>query len=275
MNAVDRERSASNSETDEKVNCIKERLESKRKALLNSITEKRKLQKSLQLRKEQGKQVIDAVTELSRLGFSFTQIVAEAGVNSQFLQCVYEKAGRPAPTPSVLTPPNVGKEKEVYEGHDHERSAETKPVPSSQRQLTTRSGLAIDKKGRSMIKRRRTREQPQWLNNLVINLDSSEDEEQDDSTTGQIKSLPAAPLTKISSATKPAGIPININAEVGRITMRLKIEVSRLKQRIKSSQGFSLDKESTKALADKKAIMLKDIEELFEELCPVQAPHPS
>ncbi|CUS23032.1 LAQU0S08e00628g1_1 [Lachancea quebecensis] len=282
MNVDKRERSASDSETDGKINRIKERLESKRQALLNSISEKKELQKSLGLREEQDKQVLGAVVELSRLGFSFNQIVAEAGVDSSFLKRAYEKGGRSAPNPPRLTLSSTGKAKEIYGGENYNRNPEAKANRNLQHQPTTRGGISIQNKGRPMIKKRRTREQPQWLNNLVIDLNSSEDERKDDATISQVRPPSTATLAENSPAiktagapTKPAGVPININAEVGRITMRLKIEISRLKQRIKSSQGFSLDKQGTKALADKKAVILKDIEELFEEVCLIQTPRPS
>lgn len=109
----------------------------------------------------------DAILDLRALGFSFEKIVQQSGVHRDFLvQCYTEWK---FPVPKVIDPPPAP----IYKSAtpiDNARSNSTTPVNGFQRPMFN-----------NKVYRVVSNEKPEWLKNLVIDLEESSEEEESES----------------------------------------------------------------------------------------------
>ncbi|SCU79451.1 LADA_0B00738g1_1 [Lachancea dasiensis] len=227
-------------------------LEAKKRALLRSIAERKQKAQNDRLKTEAKDSVLTAVEELVRLGFSFDSLSREPLLSKEFLKEAFEESGR---TVSIMET-NSSKVNTTF---DHvnpviEPVQVDTPAPLEAQLLPT---------AEPAFKRRSVNKSPVWLQDLVIDLTSSGDDD-DTANSGEID----APHQSHGGVLGPANnaTAINIGSEVSRLTMRLKIEISRLRQRLKACQSASITENTLKVLLDKKEDMIQDIESLFLEL---------
>lgn len=122
--------------------------------------------------------MLDAVLDLRRLGYSFDRIVAESGVSRRFLEMCYKHWEFPALKPpvvdtAVLAPVAtaaiaIAKPKGAVENRYTSTPTPT-PTPTP----------VINARPRFNNKYVRQMDRPEWMKNLVISLESSDEEEED------------------------------------------------------------------------------------------------
>ncbi|SCU92402.1 LANO_0E00716g1_1 [Lachancea nothofagi CBS 11611] len=229
-------------------------LEIKKKALLKSISEKKERQRANEMITEKKDMIPDAIDELVKLGYTFERIHKESGIKGQFLKDAFELSGRPVMLAELPNQIRIGVKKQCSKpmGNVALKSTNIKTPPS----VPTTTILAA--------KKRKLKERPVWLKDLVIDLTSSGDESEPQ-CTNSAPYLPANDAEVMTQSTPETKF-INIASEVGRITMRLKIEIARLKQRLRSAEEVLLTEETMEMLLDKKNIMLGEMEGLFSEI---------
>lgn len=249
----------------------------KRQALLESIAEKKEQEKALREIEKKRNEVQLALCELARLGYGFEKILVESNIDQEFLSNVFKQAG----LPTVLTKSNVslstspiienqGTSNAVDFANENRKAVKLpSDVFQSLRESETPSNLrespACSSNNGRPFSTCETR--PDWLKDLVLDLVSSEEESDQfevlaDDTQEELKSTihsNSAVDEKIAS-TQPT---LNVNAEIGKIMMRLKVEISRLKFQIEASQQLEISSSMKKILLVKKKAITTDIETLF------------
>lgn len=249
----------------------------KRQALLESIAERKEQEKALREIEKKRNEVQLALCELARLGYGFEKILVESNIDQEFLSNVFKQAG----LPTVLTKSNVslstspiienqGTSNAVDFANENRKAVKLpSDVFQSLRESETPSNLrespACPSNNGRPFSTCETR--PDWLKDLVLDLVSSEEESDQfevlaDDTQEELKSTihsNSAVDEKITS-TQPT---LNVNAEIGKIMMRLKVEISRLKFQIEASQQLEISSSMKKSLLVKKKAITTDIETLF------------
>ncbi|CEP62604.1 uncharacterized protein LALA0_S05e09340g [Lachancea lanzarotensis] len=222
-------------------------------ALLQSISDKKAKLKYDTMLAERREQVSDAIDDIVRLGYSYENVLKESGINAQFLRDAFESTGRTVPLTEdmVMDAPEDTHTKRP-------KQSDLKPLNDIDkvnliRKHTTRPIT------RSWKKQKVTEARPEWLSNLVIDVTSSGDDSEHDQ-------LSRKPLIPASNRPSPEYQVVNVNSEVSRISMRLKIEISRLTQRLRAAQDLPIGEDLLTCLQDKKRTMHDDITRLFEEI---------
>lgn len=261
---------------------VSKQLALKREALLESIRRKKQQRKAEEELKQRDKQLSLAIYELIRLGYNFDKIVVEGGINEQFLKHLYEKIGLPV----IRQEPSSIK---IAVTNDDTQTRTSKEAYKTECN-SARSGFDVSSRTNSRVPtppsvvRRGTSifiERPAWLDDLIIDLVSSEDEESGGSNenreaiSGNSEDTEEeAGKEKVETLTvsvtdlkaPPTKSTLNIGAEVTKVMMRLKIEITKLKQQLNNMEEVDLDGDIIENLLQKKKSMIQDIESLFDIL---------
>ncbi|SCU81552.1 LAME_0B07624g1_1 [Lachancea meyersii CBS 8951] len=237
------------------VNNTRRSLEERRKALLKSISDKKEKLRNDIVLTEKKEQVRDAIDDIIRLGYSFEKLRDESGISPRFLREAFESTGRVLAVPDSVTD-EVQEKEAIASESEHTENTET---PHSTPNPTSYSSKAPSTKRRKLAA-----ERPVWLRDLVIDLTSSGDESDYEV---QEKKPPV-----IEERTQRESDIINLGSEVSRIGMRLKIEISRLTQRIRATHQLPMNDELLAPLMDRKNSMLNDITTLFDEIISKKQP---
>ncbi|SCU99430.1 LAFA_0G24014g1_1 [Lachancea sp. 'fantastica'] len=228
-------------------------LADRKNALLKSISERKAKLRNDTILAEKREDVCNAIDDVVRLGYTFENL-KDSGINAQFLREAFESTGRTVPIAEDIiidTAEETETEKPKQPDSKHVDHFVTAKLNQKH---TTHPTSARPRKNHDM-----TRVRPKWLANLVIDLTSSEDD-------SDHELLDRKPTTYASTRASPETQIINVNSEVSRISMRLKIEISRLTHRIRAAQDLPINDALITSLEDKKNTMLDDINGLFDEI---------
>ncbi|SCU90096.1 LAMI_0E00606g1_1 [Lachancea mirantina] len=241
-------------------------LQAKRRALLESISCRKQERDQKIIQKHTQQEVTSAIYELTRLGYDFKRLLAESGVNKSFLKKQYELLNMPVTDNDHYDP--IEKESSASAGDHHgelprkrqHTNNETCAGPSYEIETNGVSlsnvELNVIDVGEASTKIARIQGKPDWLKNLVIQIESSDEEDAVQTDTSTIVPTQEQPLTPH----------LNLNAEMSRILMRLKIEILRLKRRAANTDDDSkLSASMVEILLAKKQDVCDDLDAFLKE----------